>query len=120
MPLLAEIRRDYNERRPHEALGMRRPAELYQPSTRGYRSSPDPWEYPKGSEVKRLNGQGLLHEGGRRWFVCEALASQWVRIERIEGKLLVSYRHMYVREIDPAWGCTRAMVITREMAAKSA
>jgi hypothetical protein len=113
-PLLAEIRRAYNERRPHEALGQRRPAELYQPSPRAYQEHPASWEYPSGSEVKRLNAQGLLHDGGRRWFVCEALASHWVRIERLAGKVLVSYRHMYIREIDPGRGVTRPLVMRKD------
>ncbi len=112
-PLLAEVRRDYNERRPHEALRMRRPAEVYQPSPRAYQERPPEWEYPNGSEVRRLNGQGLLHEGGGRWFVCEALAGQRVRIERIDGKVLVSYRHMYIREIDLQHGSTRPLVVAR-------
>jgi transposase InsO family protein len=113
-PLLAEVQRDYNHWRPHEALGMRRPAELYQPSPKSYQESPATWEYPEGSEVKRLNTQGMLEDGGRRWFVCGALANQRVRIERVEGKLLVSYRHMYLREIDPLGVCTRPLVISRE------
>jgi hypothetical protein len=113
-PLLAEIRRAYNERRPHEALGQRRPAEWYQPSPRAYQEHPASWEYPSGSEVKRLNAQGLLHDGGRRWFVCEALASHWVRIERLAGKVLVSYRHMYIREIDPGRGVTRPLVMRKD------
>jgi transposase InsO family protein len=113
-PLLAEVQRDYNHWRPHEALGMRRPVELYQPSPKSYQESPATWEYPEGSEVKRLNTQGMLEDGGRRWFVCGALANQRVRIERVEGKLLVSYRHMYLREIDPLGVCTRPLVISRE------
>ena len=40
---------------------------------------------------------------------CWALAGQRVRRERIEGKVLVSYRHMYLREIDPARGWTRPL-----------
>jgi transposase InsO family protein len=112
-PLLAAVQRDYNERRPHEALGMRRPAEVYQPSGRSYQAHPSEWEYPRGSEVKRLNGQGLLQERGRRWFVCEALAGQRVRIERVDGKVLVSYRHMYIREIDLQRGTTRPLVMER-------
>lgn len=63
--------------------------------------------------MERLNGQGLLHEGGRRWFVCEALAGQRVRIEEVQTKLLVSYRHMYIREIDTASGSTRPLVVAR-------
>ncbi len=118
--LLAEVREDYNQRRPHEALGMRRPAEIYQPSRQPYQESPPAWQYPEGSEVKRLNTQGMLEERGRRWFVCGALAGQQVRVERVEDKLLVSYRHMYLREIDPERGCTRPLVIAREATAKSA
>jgi transposase InsO family protein len=111
--LLAEIQHEYNERRPHEALGMRRPAEVYRPSPNSYTACPVEWEYPSGSEVKRLNGQGLLQDQGRRWFVCEALAGQRVRIERMDGKVLVSYRHMYLREIDPQRGTTRPLVVER-------
>jgi hypothetical protein len=61
--------------------------------------------------VKRLNGQGLLEDEGRRWFVCEALADQRVRIERVDTKVLVSYRHMYIREIDKERGSTRPLVV---------
>ena len=117
--LLAEVQRDYNQWRPHEALGMRRPAEVYQPSRKAYQESPAAWEYPQGSEVKRLNTQGLLEDRGRRWFVCQALAGQRVRVERVQDKLLVSYRHMYLREIDPRAECTRPLVINRESISKS-
>ena len=37
---------------------------------------------------------------GQRWFVCEALAERWVGVESVGSLLLVSYRHMYVREVD--------------------
>ena len=113
-PALAEFRRSYNERRPHEALGMQRPAERYRPSARAYQERPAVWDYPAGSEVKRLNSQGALQDGRQRWFVCKALASQFVQIERFDGKLLVSYRHMYIREIDPGRGCTRPLVVARQ------
>lgn len=119
-PLLAEVQRVYNQRRPHEALGMRRPAEVYQPSPKSYQERPPEWEYPTGSEVKRLNSQGMLEDGGRRWFVCGALGGQRVRIERIEQKLLVSYRHMYLREIDLERRCTRPLVVVRGEGAATA
>jgi len=109
--LLASVQRDYNQRRPHEALGGRRPGECYQASPRSYQEQPTTWEYPVGSEVKRLNSQGLLEDQGKRWFVCQALAGQRVRVERVAGKLLVSYRHMYIREIDREQECTRPLVV---------
>jgi transposase InsO family protein len=112
--LLAAIQQDYNQRRPHEALGGRRPQECYQPSGRSYQEQPRAWEYPPGSEVQRLNSQGMLEDQGKRWFVCQALGGQRVRVERVEGKLLVSYRHMYIREIDLAGECTRPLVVKRQ------
>lgn len=110
---LAEFRHSYNHRRPHEALGMQRPAERYRPSLRSYQERVPLWEYPSGSEVWRLNGQGMLGVAGRRWFVCEALAGERVRVERFHEKLLVSYRHMYIREIDLQRRASRPLVVAR-------
>jgi transposase InsO family protein len=113
---LAEIAYCYNHRRPHEALGMRRPAECYCPSRRSYQEQVRPWEYPEGSDVRRVNANGAIAEAGQQWFVCEALAGQWVSVERFDGKLLVSYRHMYIREIDLVRGVTQALVVARRAA----
>jgi len=108
---LEEFQQIYNEYRPHEALGMKRPAERYRASQRAYQAQPRQWEYPSGSMVRRLNTQGCLYWRGEHWFVSEALAERRVRIEVVEDLLLVSYRHMYVREIDRRQRCTRALVL---------
>ena len=108
---LEEFRQIYNQQRPHEALQMKRPAERYEPSSRSYQVQPREWEYPVGSTVRRLNAKGLLYWERKSWFVCEALAGRRVRVEKAAGALLVSYRHMYVREIDRLQGCTRALVL---------
>ncbi len=111
---LEEFRQIYNEQRPHEALQMKRPAERYRASVRSYQAKPRAWEYPSGSAVRELNGKGVLDWEGRQWFVCEALAGRRVRVEEVGGLLLVSYRHMYVRELDREKQCTRALVLPRE------
>lgn len=111
---LEEFRQIYNERRPHEALGMQRPIERYRASARAYQVEPREWEYPTGSVVQRLNTQGFLSWEGQNWFVCEALAGRRVRVESVEKLLLVSYRHMYVREIDRQQRCTRPLVFPLE------
>lgn len=113
---LAEVEFNYNHRRPHEALGMQRPVERYRPSKRRYQEHVRPWEYPAGSDIRRVNVNGAIAEAGRKWFVCEALAGQWVRVERFDEKLLVSYRHMYIREIDLQRGTTQALVVARREA----
>ena len=110
---LEKFRRVYNEQRPHEALQMQRPAERYRVSVRGYQEKPPEWEYPAGSMVCTLNDHGCLYWEKRNWFVCEALTGRRVQIEQVGQLLAVSYRHMYVREIDRARGCTHAMVWPR-------
>ena len=112
-PALDRFRQSYNQRRPHEALGMQRPADRYRSSPRAYQEKPAEWVYPEGSEVRRLNTQGSLVEGRQRWFVCKALEGQQVRLERFDHKLLVSYRHMYIREVDLRTGESRSLVVAR-------
>jgi transposase InsO family protein len=110
---LEETQQRYNWERPHEALGMARPAQRYRRSAREYQEHPREWEYAAGSDVRRLDAHGMLSEAGRQWFVCEALAGKRVCVERFDGKLLVSYRHMYVREIDAEANKTRPLVAER-------
>lgn len=101
---------EYNYVRPHEALDMATPIEGYQPGRKAYNPNPKPWEYPSGSIVKELNQQGCFDFKKNRYFVCEALAEQEVRIEQIDKKLIVSYRHMYIREIDTETGKTKTLL----------
>ncbi len=105
-----EFRQLYNQRRPHEALGDLPPARRYRPSRRQYQPNPPDWIYPADSEVRRLSHNGCLYLGQRYYFVCHALAQQRVRLERFEKRILVSYRHMQVREIDLETGRTTAVV----------
>lgn len=110
---LDQVRFIYNEQRPHEALAMERPAERYRPSSRGYAERVKEWEYPAGSDVRRLNSRGMLTNQGRRWFVCGALANCRVRVEFFDGKLLLSYRPMYMREVDVDRKCSRLLALVR-------
>ncbi|HQO33297.1 MAG TPA: IS481 family transposase [bacterium] len=110
---LTEFRNEYNAIRPHEALDMSVPASRYQPSVRAYNPNPPEWEYPEGALVKPLNSQGCLDFNHHRYFVCEALAGERVRIEQATPYLLVSYRHMYIRQIHRESGRTEAFVTPR-------
>ena len=108
---LAAFRTEYNQVRPHEALGMEVPARHYQPSPRAYNPQPREWEYESGMTVKALNSEGFLEYQQRRYFVSEALAEQPVAAQRLENKLLVKYRHLWIREIDILSGRTSALVL---------
>lgn len=75
------FRRSYNEERPHEALDMRTPAELYEPSSRPYpRRLPD-MEYPSGVDVRRVRKNGSFKWASHSVFLGEALRGQDVSLE---------------------------------------
>ena len=94
------FRQEYNHERPHEALAMKTPAEVYQAvNLRPYQESAPEWEYTGGT-VKCLDNQGKLYYRQQQYFVCEALATEPVRVDELDGKLLVTFRHMTVREIE--------------------
>jgi transposase InsO family protein len=81
-----EFRQEYNHERPHEALQMRTPGEVYQAvNLRPYQEQPREWEY-SGGMVLRLNSQGVLYYQQRTYFVSEALASECVRVDELDGK----------------------------------
>ena len=76
-------RQDYNEVRPHEALGMRVPADAYQRSRRRYptklidlRDSAIEPDF-----VERLDKQGRVKWRGHKILVSSALAYEYVNIE---------------------------------------
>jgi transposase InsO family protein len=111
---LATIRETYNQKRPHSALGRAVPASRYRPSPRAYRPVPRRWEYSPGGFVRTLNSAGVLDLGAARYFVCEALAGKPVWCREYDHRILVTYRHMYVREIDRRTGTTRPVVAPAE------
>jgi transposase InsO family protein len=97
---VVQFRSEYNEVRPHEAIGMKRPVEVYNHANlRPYQENPPEWEYP-GGKVLKLNRQGMLNYLGRRYFVCEALADEWVRVDELDHLLVVTFRQTTIREID--------------------
>ena len=94
------FRQEYNEERPHEALGMKTPASVWRPSERRYQANPPGWEYETGAEVRRLSSAGQLTIQGQRWEISKALAGEWVRLIRIGERILVYYCRSLVRELD--------------------
>jgi len=106
-----EFRREYNHERPHEALGMKTPAEVYNAENlRPYQEQPQEWEY-SGGEVRRITNKGMLYYRGECYFVCEALAGERVRLDELDEKLIVTFRHLTVREINLRTGCSTAVLL---------
>jgi putative transposase len=77
------FRRRYNEERPHEALGQRTPAMVWQPSTRAYPARIAPPEYPSHAEVRRILSGGIFKFRGRTSFLSHALDGADVALEEV-------------------------------------
>jgi len=108
---IPEFLEEYNYERPHEALGMKTPGEVYtHDNLRPYQENPREWEYT-GGDVRKLNTQGSLIYRGRRYFVCEALANERVRTDELDGLLVVTFRETTVRQINLRTGSSIAVVL---------
>lgn len=78
------FRRMYNEERPHQSLGGRVPADVYQPSTRRYpKKDVDP-VYPDNDFVIRVGTDGRLRFAGHHFFLSKVLASELVGCRQVE------------------------------------
>lgn len=85
------FRREYNEDRPHEALGQRPPSELYQASLRPYPERLPPPEYPGHYEVRSVHPGGEIKWQGRYLFLSEALGGERVGLEEYDDGLWAVY-----------------------------
>ena len=97
---LEEFRYEYNHQRPHEALDMKRPAQVYnQQNLRPYQEQPPVWDYA-GGQVRTIDNKGGFKQYGTWYFVCEALAHEHVRVDEFDDQLTVTFRHLTIRQID--------------------
>jgi transposase InsO family protein len=77
-------RREFNEERPHAALGHRPPNRIYQPSSR--RQYPRPLLHPQPpawNESGRLDKDGFLRFHRRKVFITSALSNLYVELELV-------------------------------------
>ena len=98
---LNDFRQEYNCVRPHEALQMKTPDQVWHKSPRQFRESMSAWHYPADSEVKQVdrNGQFRLHR--QRHYITKALAGKEVGLLEVAHRTLVFYRRTLICELDP-------------------
>lgn len=76
--------REFNEERPHEALGQETPSSRYTASTRELPEKLPPPCYPGHCRVRTIRGNGILYFGDREYFLSELLIGEDVALEEIE------------------------------------
>ncbi|HST09966.1 MAG TPA: hypothetical protein VLL05_06300 [Terriglobales bacterium] len=79
---------------------MKTPAAIWRPSPRRYEPHPQRWEYPAGAWVLKLDCQGKLDIGGRKWKVSSSLAGEYVQVVRMEHRMMVFFCTTLIRELD--------------------
>ncbi|MGH9539862.1 MAG: IS481 family transposase [Terriglobales bacterium] len=80
------FRQEYNEQRPHQALGQRPPAQVYQPSTRVYPTRLSEVAYPAGWTLRRIAAGGEMKWAGQKVFVAHPLQGETVGLEQIDDR----------------------------------
>jgi len=91
---------EFNNERPHEALNMKCPAEVYSPSVRQYQGIPDPY-YPFHDKTVNVTNCGRLAIYRKKINLSTSLAGQAVGIKEVDdGIWLVSFMQYDLGYID--------------------
>jgi transposase InsO family protein len=93
---------EYNDERPHEALGQQVPASLYRPSLRAYPRSLPQVEYPPHFETRLAYPNGVISFGTTQWYVSACLAGETVGLEpREDGRWRAHFGWVPIGVLDP-------------------
>ena len=85
------FRREYNEERPHEAIGMRTPADLYRESARSFPARLESPGYPGHYEVRRVGTNGCIKWWDRIVYVSTALVNEPIGLLEVDDDLWRAY-----------------------------
>lgn len=84
---LETFRRDFNEVRPHEALGQQTPSSVYRPSARTYIEDPGDPEYPDDFELRRVKVGGTAKFAAAEFVIGHVLGGECVGMEPVDDGL---------------------------------
>lgn len=98
--------KEYNEVRPHEALGMKTPAEIYEKSRIKYHGTPELLEYPITFLTRKVNKNGYVKLNKRQYMVSTSLRRLSVGLQENEnGEYVVWLGEFPLGTIVPQMGC---------------
>jgi transposase InsO family protein len=95
-------RAEFNEVRPHEAIAMQTPAQLYVRSSRRY-TGVQPPRYPASYGVRRVSSKGCVRYMGKAVFISESLIGHDLGIRRTQrGRIAVRFYNLDIGLFDLA------------------
>lgn len=75
----------YNNDRPHEALGQKAPASMYQSSVREYPAKLPEVEYPQNLSVRQVKENGCFKWKGTELYLSGVLARELVGLQQVDN-----------------------------------
>ena len=93
-------RREFNDERPHDSLGMKCPAEVYEKSARRFEGTPEEIGY-EGMESRRVQKRGWIAYESVRYQISVALGGWNVGLKSTGGTLEVYFGRLLIGWIEP-------------------
>jgi putative transposase len=85
------FRREYNDERPHEALGMQTPSAVYRPSPRPYPARVREPEYDSALHVRRVRRRGSFSWKAQEVFLSETLIGEPIGLLPVDDRIYAVY-----------------------------
>ena len=89
------FRQEYNQVRPHEALQMRTPAEVYEPSERTFPAYLRELTYPEDMQVRSVRRRGHFRWKKHEVFLTEVLWGERVGLLPVDDRWFTIYFAQY-------------------------
>ena len=95
-------RNEYNNERPHEALGLDVPAQHYKASTRKFSAKVESFEYSEPRNLRKIRGNGYITYRSKEHYLSEALIGEYVNLvpSSVPNQMKVQYRNFNIARID--------------------
>ena len=93
-------RREFNEERPHQALGMRVPAEVYEPSRRPWAGVPEQIDYA-GMATRKVHRAGYICHENQRTYLSAALGGWEVGLRHVAEGYEVHFAQLLLGILEP-------------------
>ncbi|KZN16772.1 MULTISPECIES: IS481 family transposase [unclassified Pseudomonas] len=90
------FRHEYNYERPHKALAMKVPADVYVPSSRLYDGRVPEVNYPSQMLVRKVRQNGSMKWKGGMVFVSESLVGEALGLKEVEDEVWEVYLCNYL------------------------
>lgn len=79
-------RKEFNDERPHEALGGTTPGQIWTPSARSWNGRVPDYDWPAGARLYQVMSKGVIHIG-KSVFLSEALIGEYIMLEEKDDGL---------------------------------